>query len=83
MAARLRGIDVTLIDNRGSSLGEAVRRAAVRHLVDMVTNATSGRIVARTAPEGYDEAVTIVQADANGSTLTKVLNDGTIVVSQT
>jgi signal transduction histidine kinase len=83
MAARMRGIDVTLIDNRGSSLGEEVRRSAVRHLVDLVTNATSGRIVARTAPEGYDEAVTIVQADANGSTLTKVLNDGTIVVSQT
>ncbi len=82
MAARLRGIDVTLVDNRGSPLGEEARRATLRHLVDVVNGAREGRIVARTAPEGYDEAVTMVQADANGSTLTKVLNDGTIVVSQ-
>jgi hypothetical protein len=82
MAARLRGIDVTLVDNRGSPLGEEARRATLRHLVDVVNGAREGRIVARTAPEGYDEAVTMVQADANGSTLTKVLNDGTVVVSQ-
>ncbi len=83
MSARMRGIDVTLVDNRGSALEEGVRRAVVRHLVEAVNAAQDGRIVARTAPEGYDEAVTIVQADEKGSTLTKVLNDGTIVVSQT
>ena len=83
MSARLRGIDVTLVDNRGSALDEGVRRTVVRHLVEAVNAAQDGRIVARTAPEGYDEAVTIVQAGEKGSTLTKVLNDGTIVVSQT
>lgn len=83
MSARLRGIDVTLIDNRGSALDESVRRVVMRHLVETVNAAQEGRIVARTAPEGYQEAVTIVQASGQGSTLTKVLNDGTVVVSQT
>lgn len=82
MEARLRGVQVTLVDNRGADLSEVVRRAMVRHLEGVVRNATNGRIVARTAPEGYDEAVTIVQVDASGSTLAKIDHDGMIEVTR-
>lgn len=82
MAARLRGVQVTLVDNRGSQLPDLVRRATLRHLEAVVRGASGGRIVARTAPEGYDEAVTIVQVNQAGSRLTRIDNEGMITVSQ-
>lgn len=80
MEARLRGVEVTLVDNRGAALDAPVRRATVRHLEGLVRAARSGRIIARTAPEGYDEAVTIVQVDEGASIMTRIGNDGTIGV---
>jgi two-component sensor histidine kinase len=78
MDARLRGVQVTLVDNRGSRLPDAARRATLRLLEDIVADAPAGRIVARTAPEGYGEAVTIMQMVSPGQTqLTKVSEDGT------
>lgn len=81
--ARMRGVQVTLVDNRGGQLEERVRRLTARLLEQMVDRATQGRIVARTAPAGYEEAVTIVETGENGSSLTRISDDGTIVVMQT
>lgn len=61
MDARARGVSVTLVDNRGSNLPAAARKSALRRLEAMVRAAEGGRVVARTAPEGYGEAVTILQ----------------------
>lgn len=81
MAARRRGVHVTLVDNRGSALPEGVRKATLKHLEEVVRGMTSGRLVARTAPEGYDDAVTIVSVDTAGSaTLTTIDHDGGIAV---
>lgn len=74
---------MTLVDNRGEDLDEHVRRIVTRHLEQVVDGATGGRIVARTAPRGYDEAVTIVHMGEHGSTLTRVGDDGTMAVVQT
>lgn len=82
MEARLRGVQVTLVDNRGSRLPDAARRAVLRHLEGVVREAADGRIVARTAPEGYDEAVTIVEVSERGSRMTRIDNEGMIAVSQ-
>ncbi len=79
MDARGRGVRVTLVDNRGSRLPEAARRAALRTLEQVVRSATSGRIVARAAPEGYDDAVTIVQVEQPGaSRLTRIGETGQV-----
>lgn len=82
LRARLRGVEVTLVDNRGGRLDEHVRRIATRHLERLVEEADSGRIVARTAPAGYGEPVTIVQTGTGGSELTRINDDGRIVVKQ-
>lgn len=68
MDARHRGVDVNLVDNRGSRLPEPARRAALRCLEDLCRDSEGGRIVARTAPEGYGEAVTIVRVMESGAT---------------
>lgn len=65
--ARVRGVDVVLVDNRGSKLPAEVRRATLRRLEELVTSANGGRIVARTAPEGADAAVTILSVAPGGS----------------
>ncbi len=83
MRARLRGVAVTLVDNRAGSLDEGVRRVALRHLEGVVEQTRSGRIVARVTPDGYPEAVTIVHTGSGGSALTRINDDGTIVVSET
>ena len=81
-AARGRGVEVTLVDNRGSRLPEAVRLATLRQLEQLVRTSTGGRIVARTAPEGYAEAVTILQVDAERN-LTTIDEAGTVTVRKT
>ncbi|MDN5570532.1 MAG: ATP-binding protein [Propionibacteriaceae bacterium] len=82
MEARLRGVQVTLVDNRGSRLPDAARRAMLRHLEGVVREARDGRVVARTAPEGYDDAVTIVEVNDRGSRMTRIDIEGMIAVSQ-
>ena len=79
---RARGVEVVLVDNRGSKLPEAVRRTTLRQLEQLVRSSTSGRIVARTAPEGYAEAVTILQVDAERN-LTTIDESGTVTVRKT
>ena len=65
--ARARGVDVVLVDNRGSKLPAPARRATLHHLQEQVAKASGGRIVARTAPEGSDTAVTIVSVAPGGA----------------
>lgn len=77
--ARLRGVTITLVDNRGSRLPEQTRRVTVAQLEAMVRAASSGRIVARTAPEGYPDAVTILEVEGDGtSRLITIDTAGTI-----
>lgn len=79
MRARRRGVTITLVDNRGSRLPEDLRRVTVERLQSIVESTRAGRIVARTAPEGYDEAVTILLVDPYGTmNMTKIAADGTI-----
>lgn len=71
--ARVRGVEVTLVDNRGSALPEPVRRATLRHLEEVLSGSASGRVVARTAPEGSEDAVTILSsAPGSGTTLATI-----------
>ena len=81
-AARGRGVEVVLVDNRGSKLPEPVRLATLRRLEELVRSSTGGRIVARTAPEGYAEAVTILKVDAERN-LTTIDEAGTVTVRKT
>ncbi len=81
-AARGRGVEVVLVDNRGSKLPEQVRLATLRRLEELVRASTSGRIVARTAPEGYAEVVTILKVDAERN-LTTIDEAGTVTVRKT
>lgn len=66
--ARTRGVDVTLVDNRGQPLPATARRAALRELVSMAEAASMGRIIARTAPAGDPDCVTILRVAPGGST---------------
>lgn len=80
--ARRRGVAVTLVDNRGDRLPDPVLRATLAALETTVRDATEGRIVARTAPAGYDAAVTIVQTGPRGDArLTSIDESGAAVVS--
>ncbi len=80
--ARARGVEVILVDNRGSRLPEPVRLETLRQLEQLVRNSTGGRIVARTAPEGYAEAVTILRVDAERN-FTTIDESGTVTVRKT
>lgn len=80
--ARVRGVNVTMIDNRDADLPEELRRTALKQLEETIRSHPNGRIVARTAPIGYREVVTILSVGAGGLTrLTKVLSDGTVETS--
>ena len=81
-AARGRGVEVVLVDNRGSKLPEQVRVATLRRLEELVRASRGGRIVARTAPEGYAEAVTILKVDQERN-LTTIDEAGTVTVRKT
>lgn len=81
-AARGRGVEVVLVDNRGSKLPETVRLATLRRLEELVAASTGGRIVARTAPEGYSDAVTILKVDDERN-LTTIDEAGTVTVRKT
>lgn len=80
--ARRRGVEVNLVDNRGGRLPSAARRAAMQAIQDVVTDALGGKIVARTAPPGYHDAVTIVHVTQSGETrLTRVNADGRVTTN--
>lgn len=67
-AARSRGVDVTLVDSRGSALPEVVQKALRQSLTGLLNDRSVTRVVARAAPEGYDDVVTILTVRANGRT---------------
>ncbi|MDO5533266.1 MAG: ATP-binding protein [Propionibacteriaceae bacterium] len=83
LSARLRGVEVTLVDNREGPLDDAVRGVVTRHLEKVVNAAQQGKIVARTAPQSYAGAVTIMQVDADGATLTTFDDQGNSTVTRT
>ena len=65
--ARSRGVDVRLVDSRGTRLPEDVRTALTRHLGRLLTDTTTKRVVARAAPEGYEDVVTVLTVRDDGS----------------
>ncbi|MDQ7991295.1 MAG: hypothetical protein REI45_01305, partial [Propionicimonas sp.] len=67
-AARQRGVDVTLVDSRGSALPESVRKALRHSLTSLLSDRSVRKLVARAAPEGYADVVTILTVRANGKT---------------
>lgn len=65
--ARGRGVDVRLVDSRGTRLPEDVRTALTRHLGRLLTDSSTKRVVARAAPEGYEDVVTVLTVRDDGS----------------
>jgi signal transduction histidine kinase len=80
-SARERGVSVTLIDNRQGTLPAAARDAALGRLASAADAAVGGRIVARVAPAGYQDLVTIMTDGVDGHTLISI--DETGKVTQT
>lgn len=66
-AARARGVEVSLVDSRGSALPGAVRTALREALVQALEDPTVTRVVARAAPEGSEDAVTLLTVRGGGS----------------
>ncbi len=62
--ARARGVDVTLLDDRGEGLpsGDAIKRMS-DHVVAVLDAAQDGAVTVRLAPAGRDIAVSIVSSD--------------------
>jgi two-component sensor histidine kinase len=65
--ARGRGVDVRLVDSRGTRLPEDVRAALTQHLGRLLTDANTKRVVARAAPEGYEDVVTVLAVKEDGT----------------
>lgn len=65
--ARSRGVDVRLVDSRGTRLPEDVRAALTRHLGRLLTDSSTKRVVARAAPEGYEDVVTVLAVREDGT----------------
>lgn len=65
--ARGRGVDVRLVDSRGTRLPEDVRAALTRHLGRLLTDSSTKRVVARAAPEGYEDVVTVLAVRDDGT----------------
>lgn len=64
--ARLRGVTVTLLDDRGDAIrdGDALDRM-VTHIVAMLDHADGGDVTVRLAPPGRPSALTIRAADGD------------------
>lgn len=65
--ARGRGVDVRLVDSRGTRLPEDVRAALTQHLGRLLTDSNTKRVVARAAPEGYEDVVTVLAVKEDGT----------------
>jgi signal transduction histidine kinase len=65
--ARERGVDVRLVDSRGTRLPEDVRVALTHHLSRLLTDTNTKRVVARAAPEGYEDVVTVLTVREDGT----------------
>lgn len=64
--ARSRGVEVNLVDSRGSVLPEPVRGALRQSLARALDDPTVVKVVARAAPEGYDDLVTLLTVRVDG-----------------
>ena len=83
-AARARGVQVDILDERGKPLPTAVLRAATRQAMEVLNAATSGSVTIRAFPEGDPTAVFIVH-DGNAGDEEPVaieIADGTGEVSR-
>ncbi|MGC4154769.1 MAG: ATP-binding protein [Propionicimonas sp.] len=67
-SARARGVEVNLVDSRGSVLPDPVRRALRQSLAQVLDDPSVIRVVARAAPEGYDDLVTLLTVRVDGRT---------------
>lgn len=76
--ARERGVSVTLVDNRQGALPELAREAARLNLAAAAHRANGGRIVARVAPEGYRDLVTIMTDSDDGARLISIDEEGQV-----
>lgn len=65
--ARERGVDVRLVDSRGSRLPNRVRLALTQHLHRVLADASTAKVVARAAPVGYEDVVTVLAVRQDGS----------------
>lgn len=65
--ARERGVDVRLVDSRGTRLPEDVRTELTHQLGRRLTDGSTKRVVARAAPEGYEDVVTVLTVRDDGS----------------
>ena len=74
-AARSRGVEVNLVDSRGSVLPDPVRKRLRRLLAQVLDDPTVTRVVARAAPEGYADTVTLLTVRADGRTELVGLDD--------
>ncbi len=77
-AARERGVTVTLVDNRNGTLPEAARIVAQEQLASVAAAQSNGRIVARVAPAGYTDLVTIMTDTDEQARLISIREDGTV-----
>ena len=81
-AARRRGVEVVLVDSRGSTLPESVQPAVRRQLERLLARPGIRKVVVRAAPEGYAEVVTILTVRADGgSELTTLDQAGAVSAS--
>ncbi|WP_062389486.1 hypothetical protein [Demequina iriomotensis] len=62
-SARSRGVDVTLLDDRGASLATGAAMARADVAITQALDAASGTITVRLLPAARDEALTIVSVD--------------------
>jgi hypothetical protein len=67
--ARSRGVDVSLLDDRGGAdVSPVIRERIETALVEHLDAATSGRIVARLLPDGRDSIATVLASDGDETT---------------
>lgn len=61
--ARLRGVEVTLLDDRSEPLGSAAMQEAITTVTEVLARAAHGSVTVRLLPPGRDMALTVVATD--------------------
>ncbi len=82
--ARRRGVDVTLLDDRGTGLPtEAAMRLLTARITESLRNVDQGRLTIRLAPEGREVAASVVVESRGESRRIDLGEDGEPVESTT